>query len=60
MQGAFFMKIDQITPSILTVCSDLSVDIKNDLQLEQTKSIAKLLEEKDEKEKEENGQPPTS
>ena len=55
MQGVFFMKTDQIIPSILTVCSDLSCDIVKDLQYEQTKSIAKLLEETDE-EKEETDQ----
>jgi hypothetical protein len=55
MQGAFFMKNDQISPSILTVCSKMTLDILEDLKCEQTKSIAALLEEKDEeKEKPEN------
>ncbi len=48
MQGMFFMKNDQISPSILTVCSKITLDILEDLKSEQTKSIATLLEEKDE------------
>lgn len=48
MQGAFFMKNDQISPSILTVCSKITLDVLKDLECEQTKSIATLLEEKDE------------
>lgn len=47
------MNIDNITPSILNVTPLKDLEINNDLDCEQTKSIAQLIEEKDEeKEKE--------
>ena len=44
------MNIDNITPSILKVTANLDSNIQNDLNSEQTKSIAQLIEENDEKE----------
>ena len=49
------MNIDNITPSVLKVSPIMDMNIKNDLNCEQTKSIAQLIEEKDEeKEKEDS------
>jgi hypothetical protein len=42
MQGSF-MNIDNIIPSILHVTAKSEVDIENDLNSSQTKSIAELI-----------------
>jgi hypothetical protein len=44
------METPIIVPSVLEISPKDSVNIENDLKSEQTKSIAQLLEEKDEKE----------
>jgi hypothetical protein len=44
------MNIDPIIPSTLDVISKTDLDISSDLQSEQIKTIAQLLEENDEKE----------
>lgn len=44
------MKNEPIIPSILTVCSKIELNVIQDLECAETKTIAKLLEENDEKE----------
>lgn len=44
------MNIDPIIPSILDVVSKTDLNISDDLQSEQTKTIAELIEEHNEKE----------
>lgn len=44
------VNIDPIIPSILNVVSNSDINIESDLLAEQTKSIAQLLEENDDKE----------
>jgi hypothetical protein len=51
------MKNEPIIPSILTVCSKIELNVAQDLECVQTKTIAKLLEESDEKKDQE---PPVS
>jgi|694.fasta_scaffold18251_10 hypothetical protein len=54
-QGQIFMNNDHITPSILTVIPTKDLDILNDLNCQDTKSIASLIEENtNEKEKDQN------
>jgi hypothetical protein len=46
------MNIDQITPSILHVSASEDLNIEKDLASEQTKTIAELLQTKDNETKE--------
>jgi hypothetical protein len=53
MQGSF-MNIDNIIPSILHVTAKSEVDIENDLNSSQTKSIAELISDNNNEEKKED------
>lgn len=55
------MNNDIIVPSVLKVVASENLDINTDLLAEQTKTLAELLENNvhEEKETEENGQPPS-
>lgn len=53
------MNIDPITPSILHVTA-CEIDVSQDLQASQTKSIAQLLQDEEKNQEEQNGQTPQS